>query len=239
MHYDCYIVDDEEAIAASVSEYFNLFGVNTAFGTGRQECLDFFARHTASILLLDINLDSDSGFQLCKELRQSSDIPVFFISARDSDEDVLTALNIGGDDYIKKPFSLNILLAKVKAALKRYGRSGQPGPGQAGASASASANRVVFANVLMDTDTLRVTVDGRQVRLKEMEYRLLLYLAENKNRVVSKDELLEKVWQDLYIGEGTISVHIRHLREKIEANPDQPALIKTVWGIGYMLEDPA
>lgn len=224
MHYDCFIVDDEEMIARSTSEYFNLFGVSCTFVTSYSECLSFFKQHTAGLLLLDINLNQDSGFTLCKKLRETLEIPILFISARTSDDDVLTALNIGGDDYIKKPFSLNILLAKVKAVLKRCGTSQPPD------------NILKIQEITVDRNTLKVTVSGEPVKLKEMEYKLFLYLAENPNRVISKDELLENVWQDSYIGEGTISVHIRHLREKLEKDPDHPTLIKTSWGIGYMLE---
>jgi len=226
MNYNCLIVDDEEAIAQSISEYFELFGVSSTYVTGFQPCLDFFAEHTAAILLLDINLDQDSGFTLCKKLRETMNIPILFISARTSDEDILTALNIGGDDYIQKPFSLNILLAKVKAMLKRCEYIPEP---EQSLCLAAHDIRINCANQ-------RVTVGGTPIRLKDMEYKLLLYLMKHPNRVISKDELLEQVWQDTYIGEGTISVHIRHLREKVESNPDSPQHIKTVWGTGYLFE---
>jgi len=226
MNYNCLVVDDEEAIAQSISEYFELFGVSSTYVTGFQPCLDFFKEHTASILLLDINLNHDSGFILCKKLRETMNIPILFISARTSDEDILTALNIGGDDYIQKPFSLNILLAKVKAMLKRCEYTPEP---DKGAILTAHDIEINCANQ-------RVTVNQVPVKLKDMEYKLLLYLMKSPNRVISKDELLEQVWQDTYIGEGTISVHIRHLREKIEKNPDSPQYIKTVWGTGYLFE---
>ena len=226
MNYHCLIVDDEEAIAQSISEYFELFGVSSTYVTGFQPCLDFFTQHTASILLLDINLDQDSGFTLCKKLRETMNIPILFISARTSDEDILTALNIGGDDYIRKPFSLNILLAKVKAMLKRCEYMPEP-----------EQDPVLTAHdIEINCANQRVTVGGTAVKLKDMEYKLLLYLMKHPNRVISKDELLQQVWQDTYIGEGTISVHIRHLREKVESNPDSPQYIKTVWGTGYLFE---
>lgn len=224
MNYNCLIVDDEEAIAQSISEYFDLFEVSSTYVTGYQQCLDFFQQHSASLLLLDINLNNDSGFTLCKKLRETMNIPILFISARTSDEDILTALNIGGDDYIQKPFSLNILLAKVKAVLKRYEQTPE------------KASVLNAHNIEINSANQRVTVNGSLIKLKDMEYKLLLYLLNNPNRIISKDELLEQVWQDTYIGEGTISVHIRHLREKIEDNPDKPERIKTIWGTGYMFE---
>ena len=127
MKYDCLIIDDEKLLADSTAEYFNLFGVKTAVVYSACECRNFFIEHTAQLLLLDINLRDGSGFELCKELRGKTEIPILFISARTSDDDKIAALNIGGDDYIQKPYSLGVLLAKVKVVLKRYGQSTDTG----------------------------------------------------------------------------------------------------------------
>lgn len=224
MHYDCLIVDDEEAIAQSTSEYFNLFELHSAYVTGYEECLRFLGDNTVSLILLDINLGELSGFTLCKRLREQMDVPILFISARTSDDDILTALNIGGDDYIKKPYTLSILLAKVKAVLKRC-------------TPAASSNILGIGSVEIDLDAHKVLVEGQAVKLKEMEFKLLVYLVQNKNRVISKEELLEEVWPDPYVGEGTLTVHIRHLREKVEKDPNHPTMILTVWGTGYRIEE--
>lgn len=223
MHYDCLIVDDEPAIAESTSEYFNLFGVSCAHVANCGQCLTFMKEHSVSLMLLDINLDGDSGFSLCKTLREKTDIPILFISARTSDDDILTALNIGGDDYITKPYTLNILLAKVKAVLKRC-------------CSDKVAPTLQIGKVEIDIGAHRVLVRGMPVHFKEMEFRLLVYLSQNLNRVIPKEELLENVWPDPFVGEGTLSVHIRHLREKVERDPNHPELIQTVWGIGYRME---
>lgn len=224
MHYDCLIVDDEAAIAQSTSEYFNLFELSSAWVTSYEQCLTFLKEHTVSLLLLDINLGGKSGFELCKKLREQTDIPILFISARTSDDDILTALNIGGDDYITKPYTLSVLLAKVKAVLKRCARTQAAAP-------------LTIADVEIDVSAHKVFVGGKSVKLKEMEFRLLAYLASNLGRVITKEELLENVWPDPYVGEGTLSVHIRHLREKIEKDPNHPRLIQTVWGTGYRMEN--
>lgn len=225
MHYDCLMVDDELAIAQSTSEYFNLFEVSCAYVTSYDQCLEFLREHTASLLLLDINLGEQSGFSLCKKLREQTDIPILFLSARTSDDDILTALNIGGDDYISKPYSLSILLAKVKAVLKRCQKT------------QGEGKRVLrFGDVELDMEAHKVFVEGTPVRLKEMEFKLLAYLVNNPNRVISKEELLERVWPDPFVGEGTLSVHIRKLREKIEKDPQNPSMIQTVWGTGYRFE---
>lgn len=120
MDYKVLVIDDDEVIAQSTAEYFNMFDIKTAYVTTFEEAIEFFEKKQVSLLLLDINLGNKSGFELCKNIRKKYDMPILFISARTSDDDVLTALNIGGDDYIKKPFTLNILLAKVKAILCRY-----------------------------------------------------------------------------------------------------------------------
>ena len=190
------------------------------------ECEHFLQENEPSLILLDINLGNESGFDLCKKLRQTTQIPILFISARSSDDDVLIALNIGGDDYIQKPYTLSILLAKVKAVLKRYGNGSSNQP-----------EVLKFGGIQMDTKLHRVIVNGIDIQLKAMEYKLLSYLVKNKNRIITKDELFQNVWGDSFVGDGTLNVHIRHLREKIENNPKDPQFIKTVWGTGYVLED--
>lgn len=226
MKLDCLIVDDEIALAETTCEYFNMFEVKTAFVTNAEECERFLEEHKPALILLDINLGNESGFDLCKKLRETTQIPILFISARSSDDDVLIALNIGGDDYIHKPYTLSILIAKVKAVLKRYGNS-----------ASIQQEVLEFGQIQIDTRLHRVRVDGIDIQLKTMEYKLLYYLAKNKNRIITKDELFRNVWKDSFVGDGTLNVHIRHLREKIERNPKDPQFIKTVWGTGYVLED--
>lgn len=220
--YDCLIVDDEEALSQSTCEFFNMFGIKTFWVSDKTACYDFLLKNKVDLILLDINLGQSSGFEICKELRTTMDTPILFISARTSDDDVLLALNIGGDDYIQKPYSLNILMAKVKTVLKRY--------------KSNYASTVSFGRFSIDLDMEKLMVDGREVKLKSMEYRLLSYLFKNKNRTISKDELFQKVWGDAITGEGTLNVHIRRLREKIEENPNEPQYIKTVWGTGYVFE---
>ena len=226
MKLDCLIVDDEIALAETTCEYFNMFEVKTSFVISAEECERFLEEHEPSVILLDINLGNASGFDLCKKLRKTTQVPILFISARSSNDDVLIALNIGGDDYIQKPYTLSILLAKVKAVLKRY------------SSSSDKEEEVIeFGQIQMDRKLHRVRVNGTDMPLKTMEYKLLSYLVQNKNRIISKDELFKNVWGDSFVGDGTLNVHIRHLREKIERDPKNPQFIKTVWGTGYVLED--
>ena len=170
-------------------------------------------------MLLDINLGDGSGFSLCKELREKTEIPILFISARTSDDDKIIALNIGGDDYVQKPYSLGVLLAKVKVMLKRFGRN--------------ISTEYTDGYLTVDFQAKQVYVEGRAVRLTALEYRLLSCLMQNENRVVSKQELFEEVWGDRFTGDGTLNVHIRKIREAIERKPGEPEYILTVWGDGY------
>ncbi|QWU15513.1 two-component system, OmpR family, response regulator RegX3 [Paenibacillus sophorae] len=225
MRYDCLIVDDEAVLAETTSEYLNLFDVKAAYVTSAEECLAFMREHEVSLLLLDINLEGASGFELCKELRRKTEIPILFISARSSDDDIVVALNIGGDDYIRKPYTLSVLLAKVRAVLKRYG----------GVKPSEGILRA--GSLELDCNRCSLRVGGEEVRLKTLEFRLLAYLVRNRNRVLPKEELFREVWGDSITGDGTLNVHIRHLRTKIETDPDNPRYIKTVWGTGYLFED--
>lgn len=219
MIYDCLIIDDEKLLADSTAEYFNLFGVKTALAYSVFDCREFLKEHTARLLLLDINLGDGSGFDLCKELRETTDIPILFISARTSDDDKIIALNIGGDDYIQKPYSLGVLLAKVKVVLKRYG--------------GKEADTYADGRLTVDFKAKQVLVDGTPVKLTSLEFKLLTYLIHHAGRVISKQELFEKVWEDRFTGDGTLNVHIRKLREAIEREPGNPEYILTVWGDGY------
>ena len=250
MNYKVLMIDDDEVIAQSTAEYFNMFDIKTAYVTGFEEAVDFLEKEQVSLLLLDINLGDKSGFELCRKVRENYDMPILFISARTSDDDVLTALNIGGDDYIKKPYTLNILMAKVKAILSRYEQAKEMAEYIAGKKQSGAGNTgmefeadmgngciKLTEEIILDTNLHKLKAGEKQISLKAMEYKMLMYLWENRNRVVTKEELLKNVWNDEFIGEGTLSVHIRHLREKIEADPKNPEIIKTIWGVGYMIEE--
>lgn len=226
MTYDCMIVDDERELALATCEYFEMFGVKTIVAFDSKECMHIINSHQVKVILLDINLGGESGFNLCKLLREKTDIPIIFVSARQSDDDVLIALNIGGDDYVKKPYSLSILLAKVKVILKR--------------NQNQTANNELNAKdkrIVVDKAALKVYVGGKDAQLKMKEFKLFDYLYENRNKVVTKEKLFENVWGDQFFSDGTLNVHIRKIREKIEDNPNEPKHIKTIWGVGYIYED--
>ena len=225
MRYKVLIIDDEKELAESTSEYFNMMGLTSTCAFTADEALKFFVGNEAGVILLDINLGDSSGFNLCKKLRETIDSPILFISARSSDDDMVVALNIGGDDYITKPYSLNVLFAKVKAVLNRYESSGKK-----------SENVLVFGDLKIDVGAGIVYKNGEEVILTAMEYKLLAYLATNRNKVIGKEEIFNNVWEDSFVTDGTLNVHIRHLREKLENDPNDPAYIKTARGRGYLFK---
>lgn len=222
MHYDCLIVDDEIELANNTCEYLNMFDVKSYVCHSVEECKKFFLENDTIMMLLDINLGDGSGFELCKELRQTKDIPILFISARNTDDDKIIALNIGGDDYIEKPYSLGVLLAKVKVILKRYKKE--------------DILEYNDNHLRVDYKNKKVYVDNNLVKLTSLEYKLLIYLINNSNRLITKEELFDNVWKDKWTGDGTLNVHIRKIREAIEVDPNNPKYIITVWKEGYRFE---
>ena len=225
MRYRVLIIDDEKELAESTAEYFDMMGLTSKCVFSSAEALEFFKENEAGVILLDINLGDSSGFNLCKTLRETIDSPILFISARSSDDDMVVALNIGGDDYITKPYSLNVLFAKVKAVLNRYESTGKK-----------SGDCLVFGNLKIDTGAGIVYRKGEEVILTAMEYKLLAYLAANRNKVIGKEEIFRNVWEDSFVSDGTLNVHIRHLREKLENDPNDPEFIKTARGRGYLFK---
>ncbi len=227
MHYNCLIVDDEIDLSKMTCEYFEMFGVSCDYVENAEQCFSFLQENEVDILLLDINLEESSGFDLCKKVRQEYNLPILFISARQSDDDVLIALNIGGDDYIKKPYTLSVLLAKVRVILKRMNQSHSSEMGQKENNADG---------IELLEDKFSVVLQGKEISLKAKEFALFKCLFEHRNTIVTKEQLFEQVWGDSFYSDGTLNVHIRKLREKLEDNPNEPTLIKTIWGTGYILE---
>ena len=227
------IIDDEKELAEYTARYFNMSGVSAEYVLDSASALECLAKEAYSLILLDINLGSDSGFELCQTIRRTVSVPIFFISARSSEDDMLLALGIGGDDYICKPYSLGVLLAKVKAALKRCEASSPVKQ----KDAHEDSGTVKLGNAVIDMRRACAIRNGEERMLKAMEYKLLVYMLGNKGRIILKDEFFREVWDTEYVSEVTLNVHIRHLREKIEDDPSRPQIIKTVWGVGFILED--
>ena len=224
MKYDCLIIDDETELADNTAEYFNMFDVKTKAVYSSAEADLFLKSNEPSLVLLDINLSDGSGFEFCRKIRQTMNIPILFISARNTDDDKIIALNIGGDDYIEKPYSLGVLLAKVKVVLKRFGNS---------VSDSSKAADYYDGYLKMDSVNKTVFVNGEEKKITSIEWKLLDYLIANRNRLVTKTEIFDNVWNDRFTTDGTLNVHVRKIREAIEKDPQDPKYIVTVWKEGY------
>ncbi|MCR5727329.1 MAG: response regulator transcription factor [Lachnospiraceae bacterium] len=243
MHYNCLIVDDEVELAKMTAEYFDMFDIKTQYVDSAVSCFDFLKENETDMILLDINLKDGSGFDVCRKIREDYQLPILFISARQSDDDVLVALSIGGDDYVKKPYSLSVLLAKVKVNLKRVEQikklsenSVDLDNGRKDTSSENQTGDDIKEAITLDPSTMSAVMNGNHIPLKAKEFALLKVLYENKNTIVTKDRLFNEVWGDSFYGDGTLNVHIRKLREKLEKDANNPEYIKTVWGTGYILE---
>ncbi|MDR1017146.1 MAG: response regulator transcription factor [Lachnospiraceae bacterium] len=238
MDIDCIVVDDEEVLGRNIQEYFEMSGLHTLWVNNSKELIDIIENNNVRIILLDVNLGDESGFSICKDIRKKYNTPIFFISARNSDDDILLALGVGGDDYIKKPFSLGVLLAKVNASLRRQSIwTSDDNVKSSEDVKSQKKDEFIFDDYSLRYDLGRLFMKGEEIPLTQLEYALLEYLTRNSGRIISKDEIFEKVWQDSITGDGTLNVHIRRLREKIELDPANPKFIKTVWGTGYLFEN--
>ena len=193
-----------------------------------QEALKLIKEQEIHLILLDIMMPVMDGMQAMVKIREQSNVPIILLTAKSEDTDKILGLNIGADDYITKPFNPMEVSARVKSQLRRYMQLG---------SGIHQDSVLTIGGVELNDVKKEVTLDGEQVNLTPTEYDILKLLMENPGKVFSPKEIYEKVWKDLpYGSEGTVAVHIRHLREKIEINPAEPRYLKVVWGQGYKME---
>lgn len=220
------LVEDDCELAAITADMLSAYDYSVKIVGSCDEAYEALTKEQFALMLLDINLPDGSGFEICEELRRASRIPVIFASARGDEDDKITGFELGGDDYLAKPYSLKELLARVKALMRRaYGE--------------AEGETVYeISGIRVDTGTRRAWRNGAEVRLALKEFDVLAYLCAHRNCAVKKEELLHEVWGAFSEAEiSTVAVHIRWLREKLEEDAANPRLIQTVWGVGYKLCD--
>lgn len=218
------LVEDDEELAAITADMLCAYDYSVKTVGSCEEAYEALTKEQYALMILDINLPDGTGFEVCGELRAASRIPVIFASARGDEDDKIAGFEIGGDDYLAKPYSLKELLARVKALMRRaYGE--------------AEGEKVYeISNIRVDTGTRRAWRDGVEVRLALKEFDVLAYLCAHQDHAVKKEELLHEVWGAFSEAEiSTVAVHIRWLREKLEEDAANPRLIQTVWGVGYKL----
>lgn len=223
------IVDDEESIRELVQFNLRKAGYQTAVAASGAECLSRFSQDQPDLVVLDLMLPDTDGFTLCRTLRQSAQVPVIFLTARDDEVDRVLGLELGADDYVTKPFSPRELVARVRAVLRRAGES----------AAQPQRDVVEAGDLVIDPARHEVRRRGRTVPLTPKEFELLVFLARNAGQALSRDQLLDSVWGPDYFGDGRlVDVHVRHLRAKVEDDPANPVYIKTVRGVGYRFDLP-
>lgn len=218
------VVDDDKAIVDLMRDFLESEGFQVEGAYNVAEARSILNRTSVSCLLLDVMMPGESGFDLCREVARESDIPILFLSARDGDVDKIRGLGLGGDDYIVKTATPAEVVARVKAVLRRYGKSRTDGE-----------TTLTYGRLQLDVGARVVKVENRPVQLTPREFDLLCLLAENPHQVFTYDQLLERYWKD--VGDRhTITVHMARIREKIEEDPANPQLILNVWGVGYRFE---
>ncbi|QWW19197.1 response regulator transcription factor [Schaalia sp. 19OD2882] len=233
---DVLLVEDEVDLAQSTVDYLYAFGITVQHVTDAEEAMAAFEESGARVVLVDVGLPGMSGFALCSQLKtRHPGVVVLFLSARTTEADQILGLELGADDYLPKPFSPQVLVAKVRRALERTGRSAPQAPVPPGAAQEA-APIIDDGRLRIDLEAGRTWVDGAEVHLTTIEHRILDHLARNQGRVCSKQQIIDAVWDDPFTSEGTLTVHVRRLRTRIEADPDNPVHVRTVWGRGYLFE---
>lgn len=217
-------MDDDGDLSFVIKDMLESYGYDVAMAADAREAFGLLESEKFHLILLDINLPDETGFEVCVELRRRSKIPVIFASARTGENDKVRGLDIGGDDYLEKPYSLKELLARVNALMRRtYGGDEEGRVYQLG-------------RVTVDAAQRRVVKDGAEVHMALKEFDVLHYLCAHMGKAVRKEELLHEVWGIFAETElSTVAVHIRWLREKLEDDPSAPKLIQTVWGVGYQI----
>ena len=221
------VVDDERTVTDVVERYLNSEGYEVAIARDGMECLRLFREWRPDLLVLDLMLPLVDGLEVCRRLRQDTELPIIMLTARGDEADRVVGLEMGADDYLVKPFSPRELVARVKAVLRRT---------TSGANRD-KAGLLQFRSIVIDPQARSVAVEGRDVQLTAREFDLLLHLANHRGQVLSRCQIMDQVWDYTYAGyASTVTVHIRRLREKIETNPMRPKFIKTVWGVGYKFD---
>lgn len=223
------IVDDDNNIAELISLYLTKECYDTKIVNDGEQALIAFEHYKPNMLLLDLMLPGIDGYQVCREIRAKSDVPIIMLSAKGEVFDKVLGLELGADDYILKPFDSNELVARVKAVLRRFQ------PAKPEAYASVDIKCVEYPGLIVNLSNYSVTYDGQQIDMPPKELELLYFLASSPNQVFTREQLLDNIWGYEYVGDTrTVDVHVKRLREKIKDKPTWR--IATVWGIGYKFE---
>lgn len=228
------VCDDEKDIVEALNIYLSSEGYTIFKAYNGKEALDVMSKEEIHLVLLDVMMPVMDGITAMAKIRELSNVPIIMLTAKSQDTDKVLGLNVGADDYVTKPFNPIELIARVKSQLRRYMTLGSKNT----KDIAATSNIISFAGIELDDDAKTVSVDGKQVNLTPTEFQILKLFMEHPGKVFSPKDIYRRVWDDAPLGaEGTVAVHIRHLREKVEINPSEPRYLKVVWGQGYKLEE--
>ncbi|MDT8715692.1 response regulator transcription factor [Clostridium sp. 19966] len=225
--YNVLVADDDINIAEAIEIYLRNEGINVIKAKDGIEALMAVEEREIHLIIMDIMMPRMDGIKATFKIRENKNIPIIMLSAKSEDTDKIIGLNMGADDYVTKPFNPLELVARVKSQLRRYVDFGSYN----------NNDEIVVRNLTLNKATKAVYINGEEINLTSIEYRILELLMNNKGRVFSSSEIYKKVWnEEFFKGENTVAVHIRRIREKIEINPKEPEYLKVVWGIGYKIE---
>jgi DNA-binding response OmpR family regulator len=226
--YNILICDDEKDIVSAIDIYLRTAGYNVYRAYNGLEAIESVQQNEIHLILLDVMMPKMDGITAMAKIREISNVPIIMLTAKGEDTDKILGLEVGADDYVTKPFNPVELMARVKSQLRRYMQLGGGG---------VKSDRLVIGGIELDDVSKQVTLDGELLALTPTEYDILRLLMENRGKVFSTKEIYRAVWNEDPLGaEGSVAVHIRHLREKIEINPSDPRYIKVIWGRGYRME---
>lgn len=221
-----FLLEDDYAIATGLCYSLENEGYGVTHASNVKQAIDIISKEKFSLYILDLTLPDGSGYDVCKEIKKQGDLPVIFLTAYDDEVNVVMGFEFGADDYISKPFRLKELLVRIKSVLRRYNNE--------------SADGIIkFKDLTVNTNEAKVYKNGNEIILTAMEYRLLLILLNNRGKVLSRTQLLENIWDvdGDFVEDNTLTVYIKRLRDKIEEEPNRPLIIKTVRGLGYMIDN--
>lgn len=223
---DIFLLEDDDAIAMGLSYSLENEGYTVTVATSVYQALEIINQKNFSMYLLDLTLPDGSGYSVCKRIKEIGDFPVIFLTAYDDEVNVVMGFELGADDYITKPFRLKELLVRIKSVFRRYNNDSTDG-------------KIKVKDLVVNTNEAKVYKNGNEIVLTAMEYRLLLILLNNRGCVLSRTQLLENIWDVAgdFVEDNTLTVYIKRLRDKIEENPTDPEYIKTIRGLGYIIEN--
>jgi len=231
--YNILVCDDEKEITDAIEIYLEQEGYRVFKAYNGKEVLKVMQQETIHLLIVDLMMPELDGIHTIMQIRKTSSLPIIVLSAKSQDADKILGLNVGADDYVTKPFNPLELVARVKSQLRRYTALGN-------ITEDPEEEEGVYhsGGLRIDDNKKECTVDGELIRLTRIEYKVLLFLLQHKGKVFSIEQIYQNIWkEDAYLADNTVTVHIRHIREKIEIDPKNPRYLKVVWGIGYKVED--